>query len=165
MSVPLVAHNSTYLYPAVSSMLSQLFEIHSVCRHETYPVTIFPITFSFPAWVCAVLQIGYTSVAILSSRITKVKTISVQVGFLVERETLGHPPPINFICPTQYHSTTYVCLRLTHLPQKLYDLVVTRHLSSSLLVSLVITFCDVIKQLIGVESAPLLSNSRSGENV
>ena len=36
-------------------MLAELFGLHPVCRHETYPVTVFLITFYFPRWVCAVL--------------------------------------------------------------------------------------------------------------
>jgi hypothetical protein len=43
LSVPLVAHNSTDLYPAVWSMLTELFELHPACRHETCPVTIIHI--------------------------------------------------------------------------------------------------------------------------
>ena len=72
--------------------------------------------------------------------------------------------PLNSVCPPQYHSTTDVCLRSTHLTQKLYNLMITRHLSFSLLVSLVISFCDVIKQLMGVEARSMLTNSRSGQN-
>ena len=74
--VPLVARNSTRSYPAVWSVLTELFEFHLVCRHETYPVTIFHVTFSFPGCVCAVLQIGYTSVTGFSSRTTMVTTTS-----------------------------------------------------------------------------------------
>jgi hypothetical protein len=102
MTVSRVAHNSTDLYPAGWSLLTELFVRLLVCRHETYPVTIFHITFYLPGWVCAGLQIGYTSVAGFSSRITMVTTISVQVGFVLERVTLGHHPPppgINSLCP------------------------------------------------------------------
>jgi hypothetical protein len=123
--VSLVSHNSTDLYPAVRSILTEFFGLHPVCRHETYPATIFHITFYLPVWVCADLQIGYSSVAGSSCWITKVITISVQVGFVVDRVTLGHttpPPPINSVCPPQYYSTADVCLRLTQLPQKLYNL-------------------------------------------
>jgi len=74
-------------------MLTELLGLHLLCRLETYPVTIFHITFFLLGWVFAVLQIGYPSVAGLSSRITTVTTISVQEGFVVERITLGHPPP------------------------------------------------------------------------
>ena len=75
-------------------MLTELFGLHPVCLHETDPVTIFHVTFYLPGWVCAVLQIVHTSVAGFSSRITKVTTISVEVGFVVERVTLVLPPPI-----------------------------------------------------------------------
>jgi len=100
LSFTLVAHNSTALYPAGWSMLTGLFGLHPVCRHETYPVTIFHITFYFPRWVCAVLVCRRLLISD-----NKVTTISVQVGFVVERVTLGHfPPPINSVCPPQYHS-------------------------------------------------------------
>ena len=94
LSVPLVACDSTDSYSACWSIFTELFGLHPVCRHETYPVTIFHITFYFFGWICAVLQIGYSSVACISSRINKVTTISVQVGLVVERVTLGHPPPL-----------------------------------------------------------------------
>jgi hypothetical protein len=152
LSVPLVARDSTDSYAAGWSVFPELFGLHLVCRQETYPVTIFHITFYFPGWVCADLQTGYSSVAGFSSRINKVTTLSVQVGFVVELHW-EIPPPINYVCPTQYHSTTDICLRLTHLPQKLYNLMFTGHIFPSLPVSLVISFCDVIKQLTGVEAS------------
>jgi hypothetical protein len=92
LPVPLVAHSSTDLYIAKWSILIELFELHPVCRHETYPDTIFHITFYLPGRVCADLQIGHTSVAGFSSRITMVRTISLDVRFVVERVTLGHNP-------------------------------------------------------------------------
>ena len=55
---------------------------------------LFHKTYYFTGCVCAELQLGYRSVAGISSQITKVTTISVQVGFVVERVTLGHPPPL-----------------------------------------------------------------------
>ena len=156
--MPLVPHNSTELYPEGWSMLTELFGHYPVCRHETCPVTIFHITFYFPGWVCAVLQIGYSSVAGLSSRRTRFTTVSVHVGFVVKKVTLDlvYPPtptPIKSVCPTQYHSATGVSLCLTHLPQKLYNLMIFRCLSSSTLVSHVFSFCDVIEKLSGVETS------------
>jgi hypothetical protein len=85
-------------------MVTELFGLQLVCRHETYPVTIFHITFYFSGCVCEVLQIGYTSVAGFSSRITEVTTISVLVGFVVETGTSPPNHPINSVCPPQYHS-------------------------------------------------------------
>ena len=92
MAAPLVAHNSTDLYPAGLSVLTELFVRLTVCRHDTYPVTIFHITFYLPGWVCADLQIGYTSVAGFSYPITRVTTMSVQVGFVVKGVTLDISP-------------------------------------------------------------------------
>jgi len=82
-------------------MITALFELHPVFRHETYPVTIFHISFYLPGWVCAVLQKGYTSVAGFSSRITRVTILSVHFGFVLERMTLGHhhPPPLPPVIP------------------------------------------------------------------
>jgi len=54
-------------------------------------------------WVCADLQIGYTSLAGLSSRRTSFTTVSVHVGFVVKKVTLGllYPPspPLNPFVP------------------------------------------------------------------
>jgi hypothetical protein len=64
--------------------------LHVVLKH---PVTIIHMTFYFPGLICADFQIGYTSVAGFTSRITMVRTISLEVGFVVERVSLGHPSP------------------------------------------------------------------------
>jgi len=56
LSVSAVAHNSTELYAEVWSMITELFGLHLVCRHETYPVTIFHISCYLPEGVCADLQ-------------------------------------------------------------------------------------------------------------
>jgi hypothetical protein len=69
------------------------------------------------------------SVAGFSSRITKVTTILVQVGFLVERVTLGHPPPPLIPFAPSVSFPTDVCLLLTHLPQMPYNVLITQRLS------------------------------------
>ena len=155
-SVPLAPHNSTDLYHAGWSVLTQLLGLHPVCRHETYPVTIFHVTFYFSGWICADLKIEYSSVARFSSRITMVTTILVQAGFVVERVTLGHPPsPINSACSPSlsFHNWCLFTLNppITEAIQS-HDF---RRLSSSLLVSLFISFCDVMKHLTGVEASSI----------
>jgi hypothetical protein len=82
------AFSRPHSIPACRSMLTELLRLRPACRHETYPFTIFLITFYLPGLVCADLQIGYSSFAGFSSRITKVTTISVQVGFVAEIVTL-----------------------------------------------------------------------------
>jgi hypothetical protein len=69
-------------------MLTELLELHPACRHETYPVTNFHVTFYLRGWVFADLQIGYTAVAGFSSRIIMVRTISLEVRLVVERVAL-----------------------------------------------------------------------------
>ena len=48
-----------------------------------------------------------------------------------ESDTVISPLLPQFRLPTQYHSTTDVCSRLTHLPQKLYNILITQRLSLS----------------------------------
>ena len=96
------------------------------------------------------------SVAGFSSRITRVTTISVQVGYVVERVTLGHPPyPLhcracNSVLTTQYYSITDVnlCLSTYH---KNYTILCLRNGFPFPRLSLFVSVWDVTEHLSNVE--------------
>jgi small basic protein len=111
LSLLLFAHNSTYLYPAVRSILTELFGLHPACRHETYIFTIFQITLYFPRCVCAVLQIWFSSVTGYSSHLTKVTTISFRLPHSVSfhRRCLFTFNPLNTKAIKSYdYSTSFL---------------------------------------------------------
>jgi len=115
LSVPLVAHNSTDLYPAIWSMLTQLFELHLVCRHETSCYHLSHNLLLTRVWLCRFTNRVHVCRRLLISDNQGHNCISPSWVFSVESDTGTSLPLILFVPSVSF--PTYVCSRFTHLPQ------------------------------------------------
>ena len=126
------AHIPTDLYHAGWSTLNELLMPHPVCRHDTYPVTIFHITFYLPRLVC----VRFTNRVLVCRRLLIYHNQShnyISPSWVCsgenDTEYPPHPPNHNSVHATQYYSRTAVNICLSHQPQKLYNPMIAQRLS------------------------------------